>query len=159
MQAEAVMRRGRRSSPGKYRADAPRSYGDFPRDPAFATLCRMFQALLKEVVDATDGAIASCVMELEGVPLDSYSKPDTTFDIKNIGIELSIVVKQIKTAAEMLEAGEAHEVAIVAEQITTLVRMVSANYFVALSLEPRGNLGKARFILRTRAGEMARELG
>ncbi|MBI4954083.1 MAG: hypothetical protein HY908_18815 [Myxococcales bacterium] len=118
----------------------------------------MFESVLKEVVDATEGAVASCVMELEGVPLESYSKPDSTFDIKNIGIELSIVVKQICTAAKMLDAGEAHEVAIVAEQFTTLVRMVTPNYFVALSLDPRGNLGKARFVLRTRVADMAREL-
>jgi predicted regulator of Ras-like GTPase activity (Roadblock/LC7/MglB family) len=118
----------------------------------------MFQGVLKDVVDAADGGVASLIMDLEGITLDSYSKPDAKFDIKTIGIELSVVIKGVRQAASMLDAGNAHEVAIVAEQLITLVRMVNEQYFVALSLEPSGNVGKARYVLRTRAPQMAAEL-
>jgi predicted regulator of Ras-like GTPase activity (Roadblock/LC7/MglB family) len=118
----------------------------------------MFQGLLKDVVDSTEGAVASLVMDLDGITLDSYSKPNAAFDIKTVGIELSVVIKSVIQAASMLEAGDTREVAIMADQLTTLVRMVTGTYFVALSLEPTGNLGKARYLLRTRAPEMLREL-
>jgi predicted regulator of Ras-like GTPase activity (Roadblock/LC7/MglB family) len=118
----------------------------------------MFQALLKDVVDSTEGGTASLVMDLDGITLDSYTRPAGPHDIKNVGIELSVVLRAVKQAASMLEAGSTQEVTIVAEQLTTLVRMVNDNYFVALSLLPGGNVGKARYLLRTRVPEMAAEL-
>jgi predicted regulator of Ras-like GTPase activity (Roadblock/LC7/MglB family) len=118
----------------------------------------MFQGVLKDVVDAADGGVASLVMDLDGITLDSYSKPDANFDINNIGIELSVVIKQVIQATSMLDAGDTKEVAIMSDGLTTLVRMVNQQYFVALSLDPRGNVGKARYVLRTRVPQMAAEL-
>ena len=118
----------------------------------------MFQALLREVVESSEGGVASLIMDLDGVPLESYSKPDARFDIQMIGIELTVVLKGVKQAANMLDAGAAREVAIVADELTTLVRMVNDQYFVALSILPGCNIGKARFLLRTRAPKMAEEL-
>lgn len=126
--------------------------------PAVATLSTMFEALLKDVVESTDGGVSSLVMDFEGIALDSYSKPGADFDIKTIGIELSVVLRSIRQAAEMLGAGEAREMSLVADGMTTVVRLLNENYFVALSLEPGGNVGKGRYLLRTRAGELNAEL-
>ncbi len=118
----------------------------------------MFQGVLKDVVDSSDGGIASLVMDLDGIALDSYTKPDAKFDIQMIGIELSVVIKGVVQASSMLDAGSTREVSIVADDLTTLVRMVGDNYFVALSLEPGANVGKARYMLRTRTTQLAQEL-
>lgn len=118
----------------------------------------MFEALLKDVVEATEGGVSSLVMDLDGIALESYSPPEAAFDIKTIGIELSVVLKSVRHAADMLGAGETREMAIVADSVTTLVRLINQNYFIALSLEPGGNVGKGRYLLRTRAGELAEEL-
>jgi predicted regulator of Ras-like GTPase activity (Roadblock/LC7/MglB family) len=119
----------------------------------------MFQGLLKDVVDGTDGGVASVVMDLDGIALESSSKPNASFDIMTIGIELSVVLRSARQAAEALGAGATEELAIIAEQVTTVVRLVTPNYFVALSLVPGGNVGKGRYLLRTRAAELASELG
>lgn len=118
----------------------------------------MFQELLKDVVEQTEGGVASLVMDLDGIALESYSKDGARFDIKTIGIELSVVLKSIIQAATMLEAGETREVAIMADHLTTLIRLVNDNYFVAVSLVPEGNVGKARYMLRVRVPEMLAEL-
>jgi len=118
----------------------------------------MFQALLQEVVESADGSVGFLVMDLDGIALETYSKPDAEHDIKIIGIELSVVLKSVRQAASMLEAGETQEVAIVADQLTTLIRMINDNYFVALSMEPGANIGKARYLLRTRVHTLAEEL-
>jgi predicted regulator of Ras-like GTPase activity (Roadblock/LC7/MglB family) len=97
-------------------------------------------------------------MDLDGITLDSYTKPDSSFDINNVGIELSVVIKQVIQATTMLDAGHTKEVAIMSDGLTTLVRMVNEQYFVALSLDPGGNVGKARYVLRTRVPQMAAEL-
>lgn len=118
----------------------------------------MFQALLKELVESTEGGVASLVMDLDGITLDSYSKPQASFDIKTVGIELTVVLRAVRQAASMMEAGSAQEVTIVADRLTTLVRIVNDTYFAAVSLVPGGNLGRARYLLRIRLPEMAAEL-
>ena len=118
----------------------------------------MFQAVLKDVVESSDGGVASLVMDIDGITLDSYSRPDSRFDIQMIGIELSVVIKGVMQAASMLDAGNTHEVSIMADELITVVRMVNDNYFVALSLQPGSNIGKARYMLRTRVPEMVEEL-
>ena len=118
----------------------------------------MFQSVLKDVVARADGGVASLVMDTDGITLDSYSSPGADYDILTVGIELSVVVKGATQAASMLEAGEAQELTIVADKLTTLVRMIVGNYFMALSLKPGANIGKARYLLRTRAPELVEEL-
>jgi predicted regulator of Ras-like GTPase activity (Roadblock/LC7/MglB family) len=118
----------------------------------------MFQAVLKEIVDGTDGGLSTLLMDFEGIAVDSYSKPGAPFDINNVGIEFGVVVKAIQKAAESLEAGHTAEVAIQAEKMITLIRVVNPSYFVAFSLSPEANLGKARYMLRIKVPAILKEL-
>ncbi len=120
----------------------------------------MFQTLLKEVVDSVDGGLATLVMDFEGITVDSYSRPagGGEFDINTVGAEFSVVIKSIQRAAEMLEAGDTSEVTIHAGKVLTLIRVVSDQYFVAFTMKPEANLGKARYVLRTRTPAIAKEL-
>ncbi|MEJ7735600.1 MAG: roadblock/LC7 domain-containing protein [Polyangiaceae bacterium] len=118
----------------------------------------MFQEVLKEVVENTEGGIATLLMDFEGIAVDSYSRPGAEFDITTIGAELSVVLKSIQRASEMLEAGNTAEVAIQAEKVTTLIRVVNSSYFVAFSLRPDANIGKARYMLRTRVPTFLKDL-
>jgi predicted regulator of Ras-like GTPase activity (Roadblock/LC7/MglB family) len=118
----------------------------------------MFQTVLKEIVEGTDGGLATLLMDFEGIALDSYAKPSSAIDITNIGIEFGVVLKSIQRAAESLEAGQAAEVAIQSDKLITLIRVVNASYFVAFSMTPEANFGKARYMLRTRVPELLKEL-
>jgi predicted regulator of Ras-like GTPase activity (Roadblock/LC7/MglB family) len=118
----------------------------------------MFQALLKELVENTEGGLAALLMDFEGIAVDSYSKPGAAFDINNIGAEFSVVLKSIQRATEMLEAGSPAEIAIQAEKVTTLIRVVNATYFVAFSMTPEANIGKARYMCRTKVPALLKEL-
>ncbi len=115
----------------------------------------MFQTVLREVVEGTEGAIASLVMDRDGIALESYTQPGVAHDLRAAGVELGMVLRSAQNAAEMLSAGKAEELTIVAESHTMLVRVVDENYFVALSLLPGGNLGKARYLLRVRVPDLA----
>lgn len=132
--------------------------GSFPITPLLGSLGAMFQAVLKEVVENTEGGIATLLMDFDGIALDSYSKPGAEFDITTIGAEFTVVLKSIQRAAEMLDAGPTAEVAIQAEKVTTLIRVVNNLYFVAFSMSPDANIGKARYMLRTRVPILLREL-
>src|SRR5262245_63921409 len=119
----------------------------------------MFKEALQSVVDGTDGGLAGLLMDFEGIAVESYAKEESPLDVEAVGAEVSVLVKAIQRATEMLDAGETKEVAFRSEKMATLVRVLNANYFIALALAPEGNLGKARFLLRTAAPKLAAELG
>ena len=118
----------------------------------------MFKQVLQEVVDNTEGGIAGLLMGFDGIPVDQYVRDEGDIDVETVGMEFSVIVKGVKEAAEMLEAGKAEEVAIRAERLITVIRLLNDEYFIAVTLKPSGNFGKARFLLRTRAPKLLAEL-
>jgi predicted regulator of Ras-like GTPase activity (Roadblock/LC7/MglB family) len=120
----------------------------------------MFREVLQDVVERTEGGVAGLLMGFDGIPVDSYVRPEaqSPIDVETVGMEYSVILKEIRKAAQLLEAGAAREVSIQAEKLTTLVRVLSDEYFVAITLRPDGNYGKARFLLRTASSRLLRDL-
>ena len=118
----------------------------------------MFREVLQEVVEKTDGAIAAILMGYDGIPVEQYVDDDAVLDVETVGMEYSVILKQIKNAAEMLDIGSANEVAIRAERMTTIIRLVTDEYFLAVALRPAGNFGKARYLMRVRSSALASNL-
>lgn len=118
----------------------------------------MFRDLLQGVVDGTHGGIAGLLMGFDGIAVESYSRDDAEIDINTVGMEYSVILMQIRKAVEMLDAGITREIAIQAEKVTTLVRVLNDEYFLALAITPAGNLGKGRFLLRLAAPKVLAEL-
>jgi len=110
----------------------------------------MFKEVLQEVVENTRGATAGLIMGYDGIALETYVAGDAPVSIETVGMEYSVVLTQIQQAAEMLEVGAAEEVALQAEHMTTVVRLLNSEYFMAVTLNPGGNSGKARYLLRTK---------
>jgi predicted regulator of Ras-like GTPase activity (Roadblock/LC7/MglB family) len=129
----------------------------FTRAKKTATLAMMFKETLQGVVDGIQGGLAGLLMDFEGIPLESYAK-DGAFDIEAVGAEASVILKSIQRATEMLDAGEPREVAFQSDKMATLIRVVNAEYFVAVTLSPDANFGKARFLLRVAAPKIRAEL-
>lgn len=118
----------------------------------------MFRDVLQEVVEQTEGGVAGLLMGFDGIPVEQYVREGSTFDVETIGMEFSVILKNIRQAAEMLESGATREVSIQAERFTTVIRLLNEEYFVAVALRPDGNYGKARFLLRTQGSRLLSEL-
>ncbi len=118
----------------------------------------MFKEALRDVVEGTEGGIAGLLMGFDGIAVESYTKSDAAADIQTVGMELSVVLKDIRRAVEQLQAGGAREIAIQAERVTTLVRLLNDDYFIALTMAPDGNYGKGRFLLRLAAPKLLSNL-
>ncbi|MEZ4340364.1 MAG: hypothetical protein R3B82_27395 [Sandaracinaceae bacterium] len=120
----------------------------------------MFKEVLQDVVDRTEGGVAGLLMGFDGIPVDHYVRESANapVDVETVGMEFSVILKEIKKAAELLEAGQAEEVSIRAEHMITVMRVVNEEYFVAITLQPHGNFGKARFLLRTAGSKLVSEL-
>jgi predicted regulator of Ras-like GTPase activity (Roadblock/LC7/MglB family) len=118
----------------------------------------MFKEILQDLVDRTDGCVAGLLMASDGIAIDQYSRGEDPFDIESVGMEYSVVLKGVQRAAEMLDTGATKEVSVQTERLTTVVRMLSDEYFVALAVEPGGNVGKARYLLRASAPRLIENL-
>jgi predicted regulator of Ras-like GTPase activity (Roadblock/LC7/MglB family) len=117
----------------------------------------MFKEAIRDVVEGTDGGIAGILMDFEGIAVDSYVK-NSAFDINAVGAEYSVILKSIQRATESLEAGGPREISIQSEKVTTIIRFLNDEYFLALTLSPDGNLGKGRFLMRTVAPKLLEQL-
>jgi predicted regulator of Ras-like GTPase activity (Roadblock/LC7/MglB family) len=117
----------------------------------------MFKEAIRDVVEGTDGGIAGILMDFEGIAVDSYVK-GSSMDMDAVGAEYSVILKSIRRATESLEAGGAREIAIQSDKVTTLIRILNDDYFLALTLSPDGNFGKGRYLMRTAAPKLLEHL-
>src|SRR5215472_5964561 len=118
----------------------------------------MFRENLQKIVDNVDGGVAGLLMGFDGIAVETYQRDDADVDIQAVGMEFSFILTQVRKAAEILEVGGVREIAIKADQLTVIIRVLSEEYFVALVLKPEGNFGKGRYLLRMVGPKMATEL-
>lgn len=118
----------------------------------------MFKEILQDLVHRTDGGVAGLLMASDGIAIDQYATDDGPFDIESVGMEYSVVLKGVQRAGEMLDTGSTNEVSVQTERLTTVVRMLTDEYFVALAVAPGGNVGKARYLLRVSAPALIENL-
>jgi predicted regulator of Ras-like GTPase activity (Roadblock/LC7/MglB family) len=73
---------------------------------------------------------------------------DPDLDIDLVATELTTLLRRSMRVASDTELGELREMMFSAHRQTFLLRPITAEYFLLLSLNPGGNVGRARFELR-----------
>ncbi len=118
-----------------------------------------FSELLDRILTETPGAVSVTLMGFDGIAIetrDAAEQPEVS--PQTTAIELGAVASQLKGVAEGLGAGEVQELTLQTGALTTLLRPVSSEYFLALALRPGGNTGKGRYLLRVVAPKVVAEL-
>jgi len=116
----------------------------------------MFKAALQEMLDRSDGAIGALLMGFDGIAVEQLSVDG--YDVETLGMEFSVVLNDARKATLSLDAGGTQEVAFRADKVTVLVRILNDEYFLALALDPGGNMGKGRFAMRLASPRVLEEL-
>lgn len=119
----------------------------------------MFEPQLQEFLDRVDGARLAALMGRDGLPLAWLARSDLAPESEELLAEYSAIMRRIQTAASHLELGPLGEVSIEAGNLLTLLRPLDSSYYLAMVLEPEGNLGLARYLLKAKAPELLAELG
>lgn len=117
----------------------------------------MFADKLEQTVAKVPGAKAVILMGFDGIPVDFHGT-DAALDIETVGMEFSVVLKEIRKAASLLEVGQTEEVMVRTDRISALLRVVNDDYFLVLALEAGGNIGKGRYMLRLLGPQLGQEL-
>ena len=118
-----------------------------------------FLAHLEAVVKQVPGALACSVMGFDGIPVETHQSDDAVeMDLQASWVELANMLAQLRGAAEGMRTGAVSEVAVSSERVVTLMRLVTPEYVLVLSLKPEGNYGKGRYVLRVTAPKVKAEL-
>lgn len=118
-----------------------------------------FHETLERVVKRTKGSVAGLVMALDGIVVDSYSREGSDTDVALFGAEVAAVLSQLRgRGAINLSAGKVDALDLYAHNFHAVIRFLSDEYFVALAVDPGGELAKGRFLLRQAMPELVAEL-
>ena len=122
----------------------------------------MFTEVLKRVLHETPGAVSVTLMGFDGIAIDTQEIDPTNDDEsatwQQAAIELGHIAGQLKTISTGMGTGDVQEVTVQTGGLTTLLRPLTDEYFIALSMRPDANLGKGRFLVRVSAPKLTAEL-
>jgi predicted regulator of Ras-like GTPase activity (Roadblock/LC7/MglB family) len=117
-----------------------------------------FRDDLEGICGRVEGAFAASVMGFDGIAVETVERAPPageSIEVETLLIEYSSILSQVRQAAESLQMGKASEVSIRTERMVAIARLLSADYFAVVALGPDGNVGRARYELRTAGSRMA----
>ena len=118
-----------------------------------------FLPILQEIVRSVEGALACSVMGFDGIAVESFQVDGASdMELQSTLVEYAAILAQAKNAAQLLKTGAVTEVSINSDQVLTVMRLVTDEYFVVLALKASGNYGKGRYALRIAAPRIKAEL-
>jgi len=99
-------------------------------------------------------------MDRDGIAIETVEAPhEGQIDITALVVELSSLLDRVRKSAQMFAAGGLQELSVRSENLTTIIRPLTEDYFIALALRPDASIGKGRYLLRLNAHRLTEALG
>lgn len=119
----------------------------------------MFTSLLDRVLTETPGAVSVTLMGFDGIAIESRDAPGGDAQSSQASaVELGNIASQLRRMSEGLGTGDVAELTVQTAGLTTVLRPITDEYFIALSMQPGGNFGKGRYLLRVVGPRLKAEL-
>lgn len=122
----------------------------------------MFSEVLDRVLNETPGAVSVTLMGFDGIAIETKdADPVADQDAstwQQAAIELSHIAGQLRTISAGMGTGDVREVTVQTGALTTVLRPLTDEYFLALSMLPHANFGKGRYLIRVSAPKLVSEL-
>jgi len=99
---------------------------------------------LKDVVENVDGALAAMIMAYDGISIDEFTVPQSEFDLQSLSVEYATILKEIKRAAELVNAGVMEEVSIATNRTQVAFRVLNEDLFAVLIMTRDGTCCTSR---------------
>jgi predicted regulator of Ras-like GTPase activity (Roadblock/LC7/MglB family) len=116
----------------------------------------IFDEVLKEIVERSEGVQGAVIMGMDGIPIGEHLV-DPACSILTVGIEYASAIKSIQSASRSLSAGQVQEVLINTQSSLFILRLITDDYFIAAVMGPDGNHGKTRYLMRLAVPRLIRE--
>lgn len=99
--------------------------------------------ILAYLVDNVDGALSVAIGAMDGLLVEQY--PQQGVDLSAMAAEETKIITTVQNAfSGALESGDIREIIITSEKLIGYTRVISEDLFCLLTMNPSGNIGKAR---------------
>ncbi|CAN5161660.1 MAG: roadblock/LC7 domain-containing protein [Pyrinomonadaceae bacterium] len=118
----------------------------------------VFKDILKQTLERTEGALGALIMGMDGIAVEKYlldAGRDANLDVA--AAEFNQLLRNAQRAGKTMGYGALNEMVVSLDNMKFVMRLLSAEYFIVLAIEPDGNLGRGRFELRKAELDLARE--
>ena len=122
-----------------------------------------FASILQEIVDGCGGGLAAALMGADGIPIEQVEASGEAHvsladEVDVLGVEFGRILDEMRKASDSVDGGGLEEVSVRLSNFWVLMRVVDEETFLVLAIEPNGNAGKARFLMRRQLMALREEL-
>jgi predicted regulator of Ras-like GTPase activity (Roadblock/LC7/MglB family) len=122
-----------------------------------------FEEILRGIVDRCSGALGAALMGTDGISIEQVSAgalPSGALaeDLGNAGVEFGRILDDVRKASDALTGGPLRETIVVLTRFQLVFRALDEETLLVVVLSPDGNLGKARYLIRSSLDDLMREL-
>lgn len=99
--------------------------------------------ILAYLVDNVDGALSVAIGAMDGLLVEQY--PQQGVDLSAMAAEETKIITTTQSAFKnALQSGDIQEIIITSERLIGYTRLFNSELFCLLTMNPSGNIGKAR---------------
>ena len=122
-----------------------------------------FASILQEIVDECGGGLAAALMGADGIPIEEVEASgevgkSLSDGVDVLGVEFGRILDEMRKASDSVSGGALEEVSVRLSNFWVLMRVVDEETYLVLAIEPDGNMGKARFLMRRQLMALRDEL-
>ena len=122
-----------------------------------------FASILQEIVDECGGGLAAALMGSDGIPIEQVeasgeARESVSSEIEVLGVEFGRILDELRKASDSVAGGALEEVSIRLTNFWVLMRTIDDETYLVLAIQPDGNAGKARFLMRRHLLALREEL-
>lgn len=112
-----------------------------------------FEPVLERVLDGCRGGLGAALWGVDGIPIAQVARAGTSrdplvADSGTLGIELNRVFLELRGISAASGMGGLAEIWVRLDDFSLGLWQVDTDLVFALALEPHGNLGQARYLIR-----------
>ncbi len=117
-----------------------------------------FEAILRGIVSQCPGCLGAALMSSDGVPIAEVGGAREADEVSLLGVEFGRVLDETRKVATTVNGGELEELVVEMAHAQVVLRVVDRETYLVLAIEPSGNLGKARYLLRRHVLDVREQL-
>lgn len=107
----------------------------------------MFTELLNHMVSRVGGASAALIVGTDGIIVERAVQAEES-NLDGLAVEYATLLRRSRHASADTGLGDLQELVAVTDTRLLIVKLLSEEYFVLLTLPPDSNIGRARYELR-----------
>ena len=116
-----------------------------------------FKKSLKKIAEKIDDFYGIAIVDSDGILVEEY-KMDALFDLNPLVAEYSAFLKAAEKASISAEVGGWHEVTVLTEKATIIIKKMTGEYFLFMVMQSDKNMGKGRFYMKREAAVLVSDL-